>query len=174
LRLRGGQRTQATGCVPCAEHEVPGTDGCVCEAGYSRSLDNMSCEPAPEALGTDCGPNAPCMDSTFNHCQPTTEGGGYCTNTGCADSDECSGGYACDSSVTPPICRRPPIGLGKPCDSAEDCAGGEATFCDTFQSHQCMVSNCTFEPDNCFPGWTCTDLSGFGMPIPLCLPEGAL
>jgi hypothetical protein len=164
----------AAGCVPCGEHEVPGNGECVCESGYTRALDGVACEPAPEALGTACSADKPCTDATFSHCQSTADQTGYCTNIGCTSSSECSGGYACDTSAQPSVCKRPPTGLGKSCATESDCAGGEASFCDTVQSHSCLVANCSLDPDDCFEGWTCTDLSMFGMPIPLCLPKGAL
>ncbi|MFZ5891033.1 MAG: hypothetical protein ACOY0T_08280 [Myxococcota bacterium] len=161
------------GCVPCGANEMPGNGACVCVAGFTRSLESGSCEPAPAALGAECSSNQECADATYSHCQLGSSQSGYCTNTGCASSADCQNGYACDTSASPSYCKRPPVGLGKSCASPDDCAGGEATFCDTFQSHSCLVANCTLMPDNCFEGWACTDLSAFGMPIPLCLPKVA-
>jgi hypothetical protein len=156
--------------VLCGEHEEPGADGCVCETGYLRPSEGAACEAAPASLGAACSEEEPCTDATFSHCEPASNGSGYCTNVGCTSSTDCFGGYACNSGV----CRRPPLGLGKSCDSPSDCADGEATFCESFQTHQCLVQGCSLSPDNCFEGWTCNDLSALGMPTPVCLPTGSL
>ena len=168
-----GAALTASGCVPCAEHEVPGADGCVCADGYSRPVANAACELAPVALGAACSTDAPCADASYNHCQPAANGTAYCTNTGCASSNDCSDGYGCDANASPTVCMRPPSGLGKACMSATDCADGEATYCESFMTHQCLVQDCTLSPDNCFPGWVCMDLSTFGLPN-LCVPPGAM
>jgi hypothetical protein len=63
--------------------------------------------------------------------------------------------------------------MTKPCTSEADCAGTEATYCDIFVSRSCLVQGCSLDPDNCFEGWECCDLSAFGIPMPLCLPLGA-
>jgi hypothetical protein len=164
----------ASGCVACGVHEVPGEGGCVCESGYERAADATTCEPLPMSLGRDCDEKAPCRDEPYDFCDVGDSGQGYCTSRGCATSSDCSGGYGCDTSVTPSICRRPPLGLGKSCSSAADCADGEATFCDTFESHQCLVQDCTLAPDSCFVGWECKDLTSLGLAITLCVPEGSL
>jgi hypothetical protein len=167
-----GAAPTATGCVPCGEHEVPGSTGCVCETGYARSS-GSTCEAVPTALGAACSETEPCEDATFDHCQLGASHTGYCTSAGCASSSECVGGYACDTKSQPSFCKRPPTGLGKSCAAASDCADGEATFCDTFMTHVCLVEGCSLESDDCFEGWVCTDLSQFGMPKPLCLAAGA-
>lgn len=163
-----------SGCVACGAHEVAGDSGCVCESGYVRPAEGASCEPVPLTLGEACDANAPCSDADYDFCEPTSDGQGYCTSRGCTTSSDCSGGYACDTGVTPSVCRRPPLGLGKACSSEADCASGEATFCDTFQSHQCLVQGCTLTPDNCFVGWECEDLTSLGLAITLCVPVGSL
>jgi len=159
----------ATGCVPCGADEVPGATGCVCKPGYSKQDAAAACEPTPMGLGTACDASTPCTDPEFMHCEGA-DGHAYCTNTGCASSADCTGGYACDVSVTPSVCRRPPLGLSMSCSSQADCAGTEATFCDTFMSHTCLVQGCSLAPDDCFAGWQCCD---FGLPQPLCVPQGA-
>jgi hypothetical protein len=171
--------TTATGCEPCGTDEVPGTTGCVCKDGYVKPDGADVCEPAPMGgqppvgLGIACDASTPCPNAEFDHCESGADGKGYCTATGCASAGECTGGYACDASVTPSICRRPPLGLAMSCSSDADCAGTEATYCDTFQSHSCLVQGCSLAPDNCFSGWECCDLSAFGVPQPLCIPQGA-
>jgi hypothetical protein len=111
----------------------------------------------------------PCTDATYNHCAAA----GYCTTSGCTGAGDCTGGYACDVSGTPAYCRRPPMGIGKTCTSNADCAGSEATFCDMFGGNKCIVEGCSLSPDSCFPGTECCDLTAFGVPMPICIPEGA-
>jgi len=147
----------ATGCERCGANEVPGATGC---------------EPAG-GIGAACDATKPCTDAVYNHCEAGANGSGYCTKADCASTDDCTGGYACDLSVTPSVCRRPPAGLGMSCTADADCAGTEATYCDTFQSHSCLVQGCSVAPDNCFTGWDCCDLSAFLVPQPICVPEGA-
>ena len=65
-----------------------------------------------------------------------------------------------------------PTGEDMPCSSSADCAGFEATFCDTFVTGTCLVSGCTVVPDSCSAGKECCDLSSFGLP-PLCIAAGA-
>ncbi|HEX5099212.1 MAG TPA: hypothetical protein VFV94_06915 [Polyangiaceae bacterium] len=155
-----------TGCVACGAHEVAEAGGCVCEDGYERASAGEAC--APLGLGQPCDPDAnDCVDP-FTHCEADGDTG-YCTNE-CTSSDDCKGGYACNDSS---VCQRPPAGLGKPCTSPADCAEGEATFCDTVVAKSCQVQGCTFDPDDCFIGYECCDLTMFGVPQPLCIPEGA-
>jgi hypothetical protein len=71
------------------------------------------------------------------------------------------------------VCRRPPVGLNKSCTSNDDCAGTEATYCDTFVAHACIVQGCSVTPNNCFSGYQCCDLTTFGVPQPICVPTGA-
>jgi hypothetical protein len=59
------------------------------------------------------------------------------------------------------------------CETPDDCAGTEATFCDSFMTHSCQVQGCQVDPNDCFAGFECCDLSAFGLPEPLCIPTGA-
>lgn len=157
-----------TSCLKCGEHELASASGCMCQDGYSRPSAGAACVETPSGLGAACDTAAPMCATPFDHCEP---GGaaGYCTNT-CAAPEDCSGGYACNASG---ICQRPPVGLGQACSTPDDCAGTEATFCDTFMTHSCQVQGCALTPNNCFSGFECCDLSAFGLPEPLCIPEGA-
>jgi hypothetical protein len=160
-------------CVLCGANEVPGNGMCVCATGYTRPTPDAACVPAPSALGMSCDTtSAACTDATYSHCEVTSGTAGYCTNTGCASSADCMGGYACDMSGSIPFCRRPPVGAGQACQSNTDCAGTEATFCDTAVTQQCHVQGCTLSPDNCFEGTQCCDLSQFGVPQPICVQTG--
>jgi hypothetical protein len=162
------------GCVPCAENEVAGPNGCICAEGLSRPTPDAACQAPPQELGVACDTqSAPCTSPTYDHCQIVSGSSGYCTTSGCSSSAECQGGYACDTAASPPFCRRPPLGAGNPCESPADCAGTEATWCDTFMTHTCLVQGCSVSAQDCFVGEECCDLSRFGLPAPLCLPQGA-
>ena len=161
-----------TGCVLCTADEVPSSTGCTCKPGYTKPGAGGVCAPTPMGLGTACDANTPCTDPKFAHCEAGADGKGYCTDTGCSSSADCTGGYACDAQVTPSICRRPPVGAGVSCTSDADCAGTEATYCDTFLAHSCLVQGCSVTPDNCFSGSECCDLTMFGIPKPICIPQG--
>jgi hypothetical protein len=160
------------GCVACGEHQIGSATGCVCEQGYTPS-DDGACVPLPGGIGVACSETQPCTDSTFNYCQIEKDGSGYCTTSNCTSPTDCIGGYACDTSGPTSVCKRPPAGLGLSCTSNADCAGTEATYCDVFFSHICLVQGCTVAPNNCFTGWDCCDLTMYGVAEPLCIPAGA-
>jgi hypothetical protein len=161
------------GCVLCGANEVAGESGCECAPGYVLAADGSACEEsAMSGQGVDCNVDTPCADPLANHCEIAASGMGYCTTIDCP-ATACSGGYACDETVSPTICRRPPVGQGRSCASPADCAGTEATFCDTVESNSCLVQGCSLTPNDCFVGWSCCDLSSRGLATPLCLPEGA-
>jgi hypothetical protein len=163
----------AQGCVPCGENEVPGGSGCVCAEGFSRPTDDTPCQALPSALGVACEvTGAPCSDPSYSLCFAASGTAGYCTSE-CTTSEECVGGYVCDVAAAPPYCRRPPTGFGRACETDADCADTEATYCDSFTLHQCVVRDCSPANQDCFPGTRCCDLSQFGVPAPLCLPNGA-
>jgi hypothetical protein len=169
-----GSAWTAQGCVVCGENEQPGASGCECMAGFARPAADAACAPLPSGLGDACDTvSAPCGEGPFDHCQVVSETSGYCTSVDCSDSAPCEGGYACETRSGDPFCRRPPLGLGTPCESADDCAGTEATWCDTFQTQQCIVQGCSLANQDCFGDQVCCDLSQFGVPVPLCLPAGA-
>jgi hypothetical protein len=160
------------GCVVCGENEVAGSGACVCAPGFSRGSEGASCEPAPSTLGVACDTaSAPCADATYDVCHLTSDTDGYCTN-GCTGSADCDGGFACDTLATPAYCRRPPTGAGMSCSADADCAGTEATLCESRMSHQCVVI-CDPAAADCFPGLKCCDFTMFGAPAPFCLPDGS-
>ncbi len=161
-----------TGCVPCGANEVASPAGCVCETGYGRSVPTDACAPIPEGIGTPCTDSSSCLNPVFPHCQISPVGDGYCTTTGCTTAADCTGGYACNLLAAQPYCQRPPSGAGLTCSAEADCAGNEATYCDLFVSMTCLVQGCSLQPDSCFPGSECCDLSNFGLPITLCIPPG--
>jgi hypothetical protein len=164
--------SEQQGCVRCGENEVAGASGCVCADGYGRSNANAPCTPRGSGQGDACDDATPCTTSPYTFCQIMAGSAGYCTDTGCSSSSECTGGYACDATGSPSFCKRPPLGAGKPCTSAADCEDSEATYCDSFASQSCLVQGCALAPDNCFEGTECCDLSAFDVPQPLCVATG--
>src|SRR6187402_947391 len=136
----------------CGPNQVMFEDlRCVCDTNFTMNAAGV-CEANKMGLGAACNPSAPCTDPQYTHCEAGADGSGYCTKADCTVPEDCTEGYACDVSVTPSVCRRPPAGLAMSCTSDADCAGTEATYCDTFQSHSCLVQGCTVAPDNCFTG----------------------
>lgn len=169
-----GRTTEKGACEACGEHEVTGATGaCECEPGFSKESPKAACEPLPAGVGVACDATTPCTDTTYNYCYTGSATTGYCTTQGCASTDDCSNGYMCDLTATPTYCRRAPLGAGKTCASDADCAGTEATYCDTYQTKSCLVQGCTVTPDNCFTGTECCDLSAYGIVQPLCIAAGA-
>ena len=169
-----GVVTGEHGCVPCAEHQVAKDDVCSCEEGYSLTAGGV-CEIVPDALGLACTKDADCKDATYSSCHLLDDGTGYCTNTGCSDDVKCTGGFGCATSATPTYCERPPSGAGKSCASDADCAGTEATFCETYNTHVCYVKDCSLTKNDCFPGKECCDLTKRSLGLitsPLCVDSG--
>ncbi len=158
------------GCVACGEHQLPTAAGCVCEAGYGRSVPTDPCAEIPADIGTACSSNAECLNPSFSHCQLSALGG-YCTAANCTSSADCNGGYSCNLTAAPTYCQRPPVGAGLPCTNDAVCADGDALFCDTFVSGTCLVRDCTISPNSCFSGSECCDLTAFLLPN-LCIPVG--
>jgi hypothetical protein len=168
-----GAAMTAHGCTLCGANEVAGNGTCDCVAGYSRPAPGLACQQVPSAQGAACDTlSAPCTDPTYTTCHVTNGTAGYCTNVGCTTSAECPNGYACAVDAQPPYCRRPPVGAGRACQTSADCASSEATYCDSFMTHQCLVQGCALAPDNCFAGTVCCDLTSFGVPQPICVQSG--
>lgn len=164
------------GCTACGANEVAAGASCECAIGFAREPQSGACVSLPKGLGSECDVGyLPCGDTVFDHCEVIDDGGtlGYCTSSSCASTADCEGGYACDLARSPSVCVRPPVGLNAPCSSNDDCAGFEATYCETFQSHQCMVKGCDLDPDDCFEGYQCCDLVPLGFDDTLCVPEGS-
>jgi hypothetical protein len=156
-------------CQGCPENELEQNGACVCVEGYVRDGAGLPCLEAAPGLGIECSDDTDCTEDPFTYCRPDPAGD-YCTSSDCSSSDDCSGGYACDSDETPAYCMRPPLGQSAPCASDDDCADYEADFCVPV-GNVCLVQGCGDGSVECFEGWTCCDLSSFGQPT-LCLPEG--
>ena len=163
------------GCRPCGDHEVAAGTTCTCAEGYARPDPGSPCAPVPAGLGAACQVGGPgCADATYDTCHAIDEGegAGYCTSAGCEGSEECPDGHACADDGDGTYCKRPPTGQGAPCVSADDCAGFEASYCETIQLRVCLVEGCAVSPDSCHVGWTCCDLSALGLDQTLCVPDG--
>jgi hypothetical protein len=160
----------ATGCVACAKNEVANVTSCDCRSGYSRPSEGAACTKNPSGLGAACDKTAACSGAVYDTCAHSASGAGYCTRSDCSATAPCEGGYACELSTG--ICVRPPVGAGTACEEEADCAGTEATFCDMFVTHQCLVRDCTLKPDSCFPGTECCEVTDFGISDLLCVAAG--
>lgn len=163
----------ADGCVPCAAHEVPGATGCECEEGYARTSANKPCtkEETSGTGGTSASGGQTGTGPSSDAGAPASAGQGGTTGgdtSSCETDDDCTEGYVCQTKLSPSVCVKVPDGLGKACTSTADCAGTEATFCDMVVTKACTVEGCSLDPDDCLPGYTCCDLSGFGIPTTLC------
>lgn len=160
--------------APCGANQDLDDDGaCVCVAGTGLDDDGHRCiamEPAPPGLGLACDETSPCADPGYSRCQISEASDDYCTSEGCSSSSDCEAGYACRETQSDSYCERPPLGQGAACTSDEDCADGEATYCESQISNQCLVSGC--EVGSCFEGSTCCDLRSLGAPDTLCVPAG--
>ena len=151
-----------SGCVPCAENEMEANGACVCVAGYARPADGAACEVIPEQLGAACDADTePCSDGPYPLCHETEGGSGYCTNS-CGSDDDCSGGYKCHLEGA--------VGYGDSCQTNEDCANGEATFCETIQQQVCLVPCSAGNTDVCFEGEACCNFVVFE---PICVPSAS-
>ena len=156
------------GCVPCGDNEREANGACLCVDGYARAADGAACEPIPAALGAACESDATCTAPEYPLCH-LSDASGYCTNQ-CASDGDCDGGYKCHQQGDESFCRRPPVGYGDSCKNDSDCAGGEATFCETLQKHICLVPCSAGKTDACFEGETCCDFVVFR---PICVPSDA-
>jgi hypothetical protein len=152
----------AGGCEVCGESEVVdrANNRCVCPEGQV-GIEGGMCQ-AIAGLGDECNDtDLACEDTVYSLCaMPGGAGTGYCTKP-CMEDAECDDAYTCADWEEEPYCRSY-TGLGQSCESSDDCAGTDATVCDTFQSHTCLVGGCSLELDDCPRGTGCCDLSAYG------------
>jgi hypothetical protein len=159
-------------CKACGANEEAVGKECKCKAGTARNPAGL-CEVVTAGPGTACTTAASCTDPANAHCQvPMGQPAGYCTSTGCTSNAACAAGWTCATWTAAPYCRRPPTGLGKTCASAADCAGLDASYCEAFQSHKCVVTGCMLSPDDCGVGLECCDLASVGLPLKMCVGAG--
>ena len=153
-------------CQPCPDGEIVAGAVCACAPGTVRDPATKACVVPPTGQGAACAAATPCETAEDPRCTAD----GYCSRD-CSVSADCVGGYACDLAAEVPYCVRPPSGQQQPCASNADCAGLEASYCETTVGHVCLVPGCAVGGDDCFIGWSCCDLTGF-LGTTLCLPEG--
>lgn len=180
----GDTTTGDHNCVACPAHQHrpaaadggdPATapDTCVCDDGYA--LMGTDCVIMAAGQGDACSADNDCADKgAFTSCQMNATGG-YCTNTGCTGASDCVGGYGCNTTGATSYCQQPPSGQGMACTKAADCAGTEATYCETFNAHTCFVE-CSADPNGCFAGYECCDLgplSGGIIKNKICVVSGS-
>lgn len=165
---------QGQGCVPCGDNETWQSGLCVCSDGYTRSADDGgTCVLG--GPGSSCDLKATpstCQGADFTVCRDHGEGDGYCTTT-CSADEDCPHGFVCDLTVTPSTCKTAAVGEGDACKTQADCAGKDATYCETVYVHKCLVPGCS--PDNpvsCSEGWLCCDTRPLGLNLTLCAPVG--
>jgi hypothetical protein len=168
-----GYVLNGTECVSCPEHERFRGGGCVCDDGYFRPASDASCTPLPPSgLGAPCSSAAPCLDAKFSYCAQASNLDQYCTSQSCQTDADCPDSYGCTKGADATFCQRTPLGLTAPCKLDADCAGFEATLCDTVFSNSCIVQGCSLSQNDCFSGWDCCDASAFGPTEPVCVPKG--
>lgn len=127
------------------DQEKNAYDLCVCMEGF-RLSDSNRCVP--------CGANER-SEGNLCECKPglSRDAQGVCTSVP-------DGGAA------------PPSGQGEPCETAQDCADKEASYCETLQAHVCLVPDCEVGGQGCSEGFSCCDLTTFELPT-LCVREGS-
>lgn len=145
------------GCAPCPADEVVIAGACGCAPGSAKSAADV-CERIA-GLGDPCESASDCTSSTYAYCAPGVAGS-TCTST-CEDDTDCADAYTCATWEPQPYCREF-VGLGASCVSSADCAETDATFCDTYESHTCIVAGCSLDNGACPRGTMCCDFSQYG------------
>jgi len=149
------------GCTPCAADEIVVAGACACPSGSAKNAVN-TCEIV-RGLGDACATSSECTNATYGYCAPATAGStaNTCTST-CITDVDCGATYTCATWEARPYCRAF-SGLAKSCSSQADCAGTDATFCESTQTHRCMVAGCSLTTDDCPRDTTCCDFSSYGL-----------
>ena len=153
-------------CQACGANEVGSNDGCQCAAGFGRSNPTQPCAAAA-ALGQTCAADADCTDAAFPFCASSSDTR-YCTLPDCTASTDCINNYSCNTRGPRTFCERPPTGVGQSCRTSADCAGLEASYCESTLSHACLKDACKSDPSICPGDWVCCDIALIGES--LCLP----
>ena len=145
------------GCVKCGANETSDGVKCTCKAGFARPDDDSACEKIEGSVaGSECSPDKACTDP--NPYCAESEAPSYCTTQGCAKNDDCPSKWRCGEAGGDKFCKKPPEGLGDSCQTNADC-GKEAPYCETFQTHTCIINNCLSQPSVCPSSLICCDLS---------------
>jgi hypothetical protein len=148
------------GCKVCASDEVPVAGKCGCAAGQTKNADNVCA--AVTGLGDACDTaTQPCTNPQYSYCAVKAAGtAGTCTKT-CGSDTDCDSSYTCADWEAQPYCRTFE-GVGDSCASSADCTK-DAQFCDTFQTHTCVIQGCSLTDQDCPRNSLCCDFSGFGL-----------
>jgi hypothetical protein len=159
------------GCVMCGEHEQVVSEKCECEMGFHRPSPDAACEETTGGvLGAACNDTMPCAEP-YPYCA-SAGAESFCTTQGCAGNDECETGWRCNTPGAGGFCEQP-AGLGKACEAPADCAGTEATFCESFVTHSCIIEKCLGHPEVCPSGNVCCDMTAL-VGSSLCTPSMVL
>jgi hypothetical protein len=159
------------GCVKCGEHEEPVGEMCQCVMGFHKPTPDEPCEETTGGvLGAACSAAEPCAEP-YPYCA-SSGGESFCTTQGCGGNDECEAGWRCNTPGTSGFCAQP-AGLGKACQNPGDCAGTDATFCESFVTRTCIIEKCLDDPDVCPSGNVCCDMTAL-VGSSLCTPSTAL
>lgn len=164
LCAAGYGRSPATGiCTACAADEIAGPNGCECKAGYGHATAAAVCTEIVSGQGALCNAQKPCADPVYSYCD-VKAGTGTCA---APPTDAGSGGATAPKTTT--------SNIGTTCTSDADCAGGDATYCDTFQNNnKCLIKDCNLAQDNCPTGYACCNLPALAPIFPvLCVAQGA-
>lgn len=160
------------GCTPCGKDEVVLDNMCACKPGFIKPGPGEAC--AETSIGASCTSAADCQ-TDFPYCVGAADGAGYCTSTDCASNADCPSNWSCETDGDTSYCHKPPSGLGESCQSSSDCASFEASFCETLQSHTCVVGNCAKSASICPNEWGCCDYSALlGAPLSVCVTPDKL
>ena len=71
-----------------------------------------------------------------------------------------------------PRSEHPPSGLGQACSLSDECAGNQASYCETVVAKSCVVNDCAPDPNRCYGDWLCCDIGLLGQS--LCIPPSEL
>lgn len=159
-------------CAKCGKHEVVVNGACECASGFARPSAGKACEEvAGSTFGDACDETKPCT-APNPYCAASASGADFCTSQDCTDSSDCPTLARCVAMESPSYCARP-IGLGNACMTNQDCAGTEATFCDTLVTKACAIQNCMDAENSCPNGLACCDLRAF-LGTTLCVDAAAI
>jgi hypothetical protein len=144
-------------CAVCGAYERAAGTACQCVEGYVRDATTRQCAAEPSPGDPDASVAAPAPGGPL---------GGECSM-----SNACAPGLLCDIHDTG-LCVAGPAGLGMTCGATADCAGTEATYCESFSTRTCQIQGCRETSGRCPGDMACCDFSIIG--VSLCVPSDAL
>jgi hypothetical protein len=161
--------SDGVGCVKCGKNQTVQNGKCACEPGFTQAGEGDPCEKA--AIGGDCTDAEGCSDP-FPYCASDGDEK-YCSAQDCT-ATSCPSGFACEGMGSSSFCKKLPKGLGASCMSNDDCADGEAKFCDTQQTHSCILTGCANGDVKCPGYYGCCDLNSLVPGLSVCTPPSGL